>query len=62
MTTISEKIIQTTEDQLDKFTKDEKYIELRNYLFEMKKKGLVSPNTYTIPPLDTVGERLYHSK
>ncbi|HHT52267.1 MAG: hypothetical protein PHR19_05920 [Bacteroidales bacterium] len=62
METISEKVRKITEDQLDKFSKDSKYNELKDYYTEMKNKGLISPQTYNIPPLDTIGERLYNSK
>jgi hypothetical protein len=62
METIVEQVKKVTENQLDKFSKDSKYIELKDYFSEMKRKGLITPNTYNIPPLDTVGKRLYHSK
>ena len=62
METICEQIKKVTENQLDKFSKDSKYNELKDYFIEMKNKGFISPQTYNIPPLDTVGKRLYQSK
>ena len=62
MKTIVDIVNQVSENQIDKFSKDKKYNELREYYIEMKSKGLISQKTYTIPPLDTVGKRLYHSK
>ena len=38
METISEKVRKITEDQLDKFSKDSKYNELKDYYTEMKNK------------------------
>jgi hypothetical protein len=62
MKTISKRAKKVTENQLDKFCKDSKYNEFKNYFMEMKSKGLITPQTYNIPPLDTVGKRLYYSK
>ncbi len=62
METISERVEKMTKNQLDKFSKDSKYNELKDYYTEMKSKGFVTPKTYNIPPLDTIGKRLYNLK
>jgi hypothetical protein len=62
METITEKISQVTKLHLEEFSKDSKYNELKDYFLEMKSKGFITPKRYTIPPLDTVGKRLYQSK
>jgi len=62
METIADQIRIITDTQIDKFNKDLKYNEFRDYFEKMKTAGLINPGTYTLPPLDTIGKRLYNSK
>ncbi|MCD4736582.1 MAG: hypothetical protein K8R53_11100 [Bacteroidales bacterium] len=62
MGNITDKIKEVSENNLDKFCNDRKFQEFKTYLREMKSKGLIKPETYNLPPLDTVGKRLYQSK
>ncbi|MFC0875009.1 hypothetical protein ACE01N_00355 [Saccharicrinis sp. FJH2] len=58
---ISDKIKEVSEEQKLKFEDDSKYKEFKQFFDEMKDKGLLNPKQYSIPPLDTVGKRLYNS-
>jgi hypothetical protein len=62
MENIEDKIKDVLENEHIKFSKDTKYIELKEYFDEMKSKGLLQPKTYNLPPLDTIGSRLYEMK
>lgn len=59
METVIENIKKITESELDKFSNDPKFKEFSNFLSEMKNNGIIIKRTYTLPPLDTIGKRLY---
>ncbi len=44
-----------------KIEKDQKLKDLTAFLQDMEKQGLVKKQTYTIPPVDTIGKRLFES-
>ena len=62
MKNLTEKIEEISNKEQEKFNNDSKYNEFNNFLKEMKSKGLVVLNTYTLHPLDTIDKRLYQTK
>ena len=62
MEKVIDKIKKISEKEFEKFKNDEKFIEYSNFLNEIKSKGLLKPNSYNLPPLDTIGKRLYQTK
>jgi hypothetical protein len=61
METIIESIKKVTVSELEKFSNDTKFQEFNNFLSEMKINGNIIKKTYTLPPLDTIGKRLYQN-
>lgn len=61
MENIADKIKRITEIESKKLSNDSKYNELKSYLLEMQTQGLIYPKVYNLPPLDTVGRRLFKS-
>ena len=41
------------------FTADPEFLRLREFYEEMKRKGLVKKQEYSVPPLDTAGQQLF---
>lgn len=62
MEAIADKLENVIQEKIIEYSKDLKYNELKEYLSEMKSNGFVQPKLYDLPPLDTVGKRLYQSK
>jgi hypothetical protein len=62
MEAIADKLENVIQEKIIVYSKDLKYNELKEYLLEMKSNGFVQPKLYDLPPLDTVGKRLYQSK
>ncbi len=44
------------------FGKDKGFQELQKFYEEMRKNGIAKKQEYNIPPLDTIGHRLYCTK
>lgn len=44
------------------FATNSDFIRLRDFYEEMKKRGLVIKQDYSLPPLDTAGQRLYQAQ
>jgi len=58
MENIVEEIKEITLEQEKKFKLDEEYIKLREFYEMVKSQGLLKPEKYNIPPIDTIGKRL----
>lgn len=44
------------------FASDPEFVRLREFYEEMKRQGLAKKQEYSLPPLDTVGQRLYQAQ
>lgn len=59
MDNIIEKIREESLRVNDKFKGDKHYLELKEFQEKMEKLGVKTQNSYNLPPLDTIGKRLY---
>jgi hypothetical protein len=59
MKSIDNQIAEVIEKKSQSLSEDEVYLKLRDYYLSMKEKGLITPLKYSIPPLDTIGRRMY---
>lgn len=55
---ISKKVSKAVKEQKDKFETSGFKLQ-KDFYEEMKKLGVTKKNEYNIPPIDTVGRRLY---
>lgn len=44
------------------FAADPEFLRLREFYEDMKRKGLVKKQEYSVPPLDTAGQQLYRDQ
>lgn len=44
------------------FASDPDFVRLRDFFEEMKRQGLAKKQEYSLPPLDTAGQRLYQAQ
>ncbi|MFN3998786.1 hypothetical protein [Algoriphagus sp.] len=59
METLAEKIQKESEKMETVLKDDTHFKELKDFYEKIRKLGLNSPIGYSIPPLDTIGKRLY---
>jgi hypothetical protein len=62
MKKFNEQVTEIVEEKSHIFSNDEIYVKLREYYDSMKEKGLIVPMKYTLPPLDTIGRRLFQTQ
>ena len=58
--TIKERVEETLK-QYREITKSSDFNNLRDFYEEMKKEGVAVTKEYDLPPLDTIGRRLYET-
>ena len=61
METITDRIKKTEADYKTKLKNKDNYRKFNNYYNEMKSKGLVKPDCYNFPPIDTIGRRIFQN-
>ena len=44
------------------FSANPDFIKLREFYEDMKRRGLATKQEYSLPPLDTTGQGLYHAQ
>ena len=44
------------------FASDPDFVRLREFYEEMKRQGVAKKQEYSLPPLDTAGQRLYQAQ
>lgn len=44
------------------FASDPEFVRLREFYEEMKRQGLALKQEYSLPPLDTAGQRIYQAQ
>lgn len=44
------------------FSADPNFVNLKEFYEEMKSSGVATRQEYSLPPLDTVGQQLYHAQ
>ena len=44
------------------FSSDPAFVRLREFYEEMKRQGLAKKQEYSLPPLDTAGQRLFQAQ
>ncbi len=57
--TIEQRVATTIEAWTPREPKSESLVHLETFYAQMKEKGLIRRNEYTLPPLDTVGREAY---
>ena len=60
--TITEEIQKELEANRESLEKNKEYVRLRDFYDEMEKLGVAKKSEYDLPPLDTIGKRLYDVK
>lgn len=56
---ITERVQQTIDIKISEFSKDPEFIKLSKFYQEMQQSGIAQQQTYSLPPADTIGRRLY---
>lgn len=59
METIIDKIDRINSEYEKNFESNEQFLKLKVYFEDAKSKGLLKPESYNIPPIDTIGKRYY---
>ncbi len=59
---IVEEIQKEIEERKESLKNNEEYVRLRDFYTEMQELGIVKKAEYDLPPLDTIGRRLYEVK
>ncbi len=59
MGSILDKIKKNEVEYEKKFKDNVNYKKLNKYYNDMNSKGLVKPEKYNIPPIDTIGKRIF---
>lgn len=56
---IVEEIKKEINERKESLKDNEEYVRLRDFYIEMQELGIVKKAEYDLPPLDTIGRRLY---
>jgi len=56
---IEDRVKQAVEANSTERNKEQDFAKLRDFYTQAQQAGIAQKQTYTIPPLDTVGQRLY---
>ena len=56
---VTDQIRQIVEAEKTRMENDPEFVRLRDFYAEMQKAGIAQKQSYTLPPLDTVGRRIY---
>ncbi len=59
METIIDKIDKINTEYEKHFESNEQFSKLKDYFEDAKSKGLLKPESYNIPPIDTIGKRYF---
>ena len=59
--TIVDRIEQETRKKKEEFEKEPEFQSLRDFYSEMQSLGIAKKPEYSMPPLDTIGRRLYET-
>ena len=62
METMIDELKKTKTEYKGLFKNNDKFNELNEYLNDLKSKGLIKPESYKIPPVDTIGKRFYQTQ
>lgn len=57
--TLVEEIQKEVEEKKESLKDNKEYVRLRDFYVEMQELGLAKKTEYDLPPLDTIGRRLY---
>ncbi len=60
--TLVEEIQKEVAEKKESLKDNKEYVCLRDFYFEMQKLGVAKKTEYDLPPLDTIGRRLYEVK
>ncbi len=60
--TIVEEVKKEIEEKKETLKNNKEYVRLRDFYIEMQELGVAKKNEYTLPPLDTIGRKLYEVK
>lgn len=60
--TLVEEVTKEIEEKKEALKDNKEYVRLRDFYNEMQELGVAKKNEYNLPPLDTIGRKLYQVK
>lgn len=60
--TLSEEVEKEIEEKKEALKDNKEYVRLRDFYIEMQELGIAKKPEYDLPPLDTIGRKLYDVK
>ena len=60
--TLVDEVQKEIEEKKESLRDNKEYVRLRDFYTEMQELGVAKKNEYNLPPLDTIGRKLYEVK
>jgi hypothetical protein len=60
--TLAEEVKKEIEEKKESLKDNKEYVRLRDFYIEMQELGIAKKPEYDLPPLDTIGRKLYELK